>query len=353
VDVQSNISVAGGYDQRGGERGLENTPGQRPQAAEEQLQMGGGLTRAIAKITQRQTDATLDRELDWQARVGGDATKVAAFKEQVLNQQGFRAFAFMKGTSPVIHMAHSIGSFFGLSGLATDVQGKQIAFVGDRVQGRQPIPFVLPPQNAWTWARVRYLADMERYVEHYSDDANKDKLWITGAGDNDLTERQLPRLLALPTVVAEFVAKQGGTCLPYNVSNFITSYIEAGTAQVSVEKWDLLLQWCLAASQVGTDGSSLLKLGAPEPALCQDEEFLEWCGHKLATTLGREPESHQANRGGPQDNIHLVQRITENMGRSFVAGVQALAPTIVGATRQGGILDRDTGGEGMGGRMYS
>ena len=41
VDVQSNISVAGGYDQRGGERGLENTPGQRPQAAEDQLQMGG------------------------------------------------------------------------------------------------------------------------------------------------------------------------------------------------------------------------------------------------------------------------------------------------------------------------
>ena len=113
---------------------------------------------------------------------------------------------------------------------------------------------------------------------------------------------------------------------------FITAHIEAGTAQVPVEKWDLILQWCLAASQTGTDGSSLLKLGAPEPALCQDEEFLEWCSNKLATTLGRKQEAHGANRAGPQDNIHLIQRITENMGRSFVAGVQALAPTIVGAT---------------------
>jgi hypothetical protein len=259
----------------------------------------------------------------------------------------------MKGASPVIHVAHSIGSFFGLSGLATDVQGKQIAFIGDRIQGRQPTPFILPPQNAWTWTRVKYLADMARCTEHYSDESNRSKLWTTGAGDDDLVELQLPRLLALPTVVAEFVVKNGGTCLPHTVITFINTHIEAGTVQVPVEKWNLILQWCLAASQTGTDGSSLLKLGAPEPALCQDEEFLEWCSNRLATTLGREQVAHQPSRAGPHDNLHLVQHITENMGRSFVAGVQALAPTIVGATRQGGVGERDFGGEGMGGRMYS
>ncbi len=41
-------------------------------------------------------------------------------------------FAFMKGKSPAIHMAHSIGAFYGLSGMAIEVQGKQIAFVGDK-----------------------------------------------------------------------------------------------------------------------------------------------------------------------------------------------------------------------------
>ncbi len=56
---------------------------------------------------------------------------------------------------------------------------------------------------------------------------------------------------------------------------------------------------------------------------------------------------------GAQDSIQLVERITANMGKSFVAGVQALAPTIVGATIQGGAYERDSGGEGMGGCMHS
>jgi len=46
-----------------------------------------------------------------------------------------------------------------------------------------------------------------------------------------------------------------------------------------------------------------------------------------------------------------VQQITTNMGRSFLAGVQALAPTIAGAARLGG-----TGKEGaddVGGKLYS
>jgi hypothetical protein len=52
------------------------------------------------------------------------------------------------------------------------------------------------------------------------------------------------------------------------------------------------------------------------------------------------------------ENINLVERITANMGRSFVEGVQALAPTIVGATRHGVGGDRESG-EGMGGKLYS
>jgi hypothetical protein len=63
-----------------------------------------------------------------------------------------------------------------------------------------------------------------------------------GAGENDLTEKQLPRLLALPTVVAEFIAKQGGACLPHTMMAFITAHIDAVTAQVPVEKWDLILE---------------------------------------------------------------------------------------------------------------
>ncbi len=92
----------------------------------------------------------------------------------------------------------------------------------------------------------------------------------------------------------------------------------------------------------------------PEPALCQDSEFLEWCKLRLAATLGRERRqlAPQGTREG-QDNLHLVERITSNMGRSFMAGVQALALIIAGAARQGVPYERDSSGNGMGGRLYS
>jgi hypothetical protein len=49
----------------------------------------------------------------------------------------------------------------------------------------------------------------------------------------------------------------------------------------------------------------------------------------------------------------MVKRITTNMGRSFLAGVQALAPTLAGAARQVGIGDKDSGGDDVGGKLYS
>ncbi len=179
-------------------------------------------------------------------------------------------------------------------------------------------------------------------------------MWVTGATEDELTEQQLPRLLALPTFVAEFLVQKGGACLPHTLRNFVTTPIDGGDSQVPPDKWQLVLDWCLAASQGSADGSSILNLGSPEPALCQDNKFLEWCELHLASTLGKDWHqlAPQGTREG-QDNLHLVKRITSNMGWSFMAGVQALSPTIAGAAQQGGPYKRDSGGNGMGGRLYS
>ena len=45
----------------------------------------------------------------------------------------------------------------------------------------------------------------------------------------------------------------------------------------------------------------------------------------------------------------MVERITNNMERSFLAGVHALAPTLAGAARQVGIGNKDSGGTTWGG----
>jgi hypothetical protein len=74
----------------------------------------------------RNNDAIIEHELDWQGNIEGEYNKIATFRDQAISQMTFRAFAFMKGKSPAVHMAHSVGQFFGMSGLAVDVQGKLI-----------------------------------------------------------------------------------------------------------------------------------------------------------------------------------------------------------------------------------
>ncbi len=93
---------------------------------------GGGIAARLYTTTSRNDMATIEQELDWQGRVESDATKCSTFRDQALNQTTFRAFAFMKSKSPVVHMAHSIGQFFGMTGLALDIQGKHIDLIGGR-----------------------------------------------------------------------------------------------------------------------------------------------------------------------------------------------------------------------------
>ena len=63
------------------------------------------------------------------------------------------------------------------------------------------------------------------------------------------------------------------------------------------------------------------------------------------TTMGAQVQ------GGGGD-LHMVERITNNMERSFLAGVHALALTLAGATRQVGLGHKDKGGDDFGGTLY-
>ena len=166
---------------------------------------GGAIAARIDQINNKNEDTVIERELNWQSRVEGDNQKITAFRDQAVNQTAFRAFAFMKGKSPALHLVHSVGQFYGMSGLAVDVQGKCIGFIGDRGNGRNPFPFILPTQNAWSWARVQTLNDTAAFTQFYADADNTDKLWTTGATGGELSELTLPRMLALPTCVAEFI----------------------------------------------------------------------------------------------------------------------------------------------------
>jgi hypothetical protein len=65
-------------------------------------------------------------------------------------------------------------------------------------------------------------------MTHYESVENCDKLWATGGGDPDVIEAALPWLLALLTFIAEFLCKQGGTCLLHKLQNYIRDHIDLG-----------------------------------------------------------------------------------------------------------------------------
>ena len=103
-------------------------------------------------------------------------------------------------------------------------------------------------------------------------------------------------------------------CLPHKLRTFVKERIDGGASQLSPEKWQLLLDWCVTSAQE-QNGTSLLNIGSTDPALCQDHEFLDWCDQRIEITLGAAPRATmgQAQGGGGRD-LHLVQQITSNMG---------------------------------------
>ena len=192
---------------------------------------GGAIAARIKRITKCQEDETIRHELDWQSKVEEDQAKSNAFCNQVVNQTTLQAFAFMKGKSPVVHMPHSVGQFFGMSGLVTEVQGKYIGHIGDRGNGRYPVPFILPTQNTWVWPWVKHVTNKAVFENHFVDKNNWEHLWTTGANKNkdNLTEKLLPQLLALPSFFAEYIQTQGGTCLPHSLYLYIREPLDRDT----------------------------------------------------------------------------------------------------------------------------
>ena len=181
----------------------------------------------------------MGRELAWQREVKGDAAKVTAFKAQVVGLQTFRAFAFMKPKSPLMHFAHSVGQYYGFSGLSPELQDRHIAFVGDRTaDGGAPMPVVLPVKKAWDWARVTACMDVGAFITHYNGEGTGNKLWGTPGGQQ--REILLPRMLAMPNVMMAVLVQQG-PCLPHQMRQAVKDYMDGGGTQLDQSDWQLVL----------------------------------------------------------------------------------------------------------------
>ena len=87
----------------------------------------------------------------------------------------------------------------------------------------------------------------------YSDDTNANKLWTPGQHDAQLVDVMLLCMLALPHFLTDFIVDTGH-CLPHVLHKKLTEHIDGEESQLPQNEWQLILNWCLAASQTMRTG---------------------------------------------------------------------------------------------------
>mmetsp|Transcript_28917 Transcript_28917/g.61069 ORF Transcript_28917/g.61069 Transcript_28917/m.61069 type:complete len:140 (+) Transcript_28917:837-1256(+) len=132
-----------------------------------------------------------------------------AFRDDVLMFQGLCGFEMMMPGNQKIQAVHSMRTFLNFAHVGT-LNGKAIAFLGDRTQFRTPMPVLLPVQKPWEWTAEKIAGDAAQFATHFGDEANKIKFWKSG-GESESDNVSAPCLLSLPTRFLRF-CEQGDGC---------------------------------------------------------------------------------------------------------------------------------------------
>ena len=85
------------------------------------------------------------------------------------------------------------------------------------------------------------------FTTHYDDDLNSNKLWTSVVAGAQLTEVCVPRLLALPHFLTDYLMEVEH-CLPHMLRKWIAEHINGDDSQLPQDEWKLLLDWCLMAT---------------------------------------------------------------------------------------------------------
>jgi hypothetical protein len=255
-----------------------------------------GVLHAIDKVTNRSTAQRLKNEFKWQWTSGTNNTK--KFKEEALTPgQGIKIYGFVQEDSPVIQFIHGLGRFFD-SEAPPEVQGKPIAFLGDRTRFGEPRPIIPPAESTWNWKTVTVNEDAAAWATHQSLDENEGKLWASAGGL--AAEVSMPRLVYLPSVVAKFVATKPRTA--WEVHQFLDEKVQQDESDIVAEDVVDLKSWLLTVGQTAGAKGLALKM---DPVVTTASVFEEWAfghvnsylGEKGAAVQQQEQPTPTANQG--------------------------------------------------------
>lgn len=192
--------------------------------------------------------------------MGGDTAKINQWKEIRGSIQEFKAYLFIKQGSCFVTVVHSQMKFAAISAATLHLQGRIIGFVGDRTTTREPTPILLPQLKTWQWVKDTVATDGPALIKHFEDDTLRNGTLWRGKGGEEIAKQEIqaPRLVVIPLWLLERIRQEGRALMPYEILRVILKHVEEVNTQAYADAWDLVVAWCIMASQGCKDRESLL-----------------------------------------------------------------------------------------------
>ena len=304
-----------------------------------------GLRAALAALgAEAMREDVFRQELLWQQQGRGDKTLAATFRDEAVAQQGVVVFGLMVPGSAHVHLLHSVAKFFGgAMGGPAEVRGKVLGFLGDDDEYGPPDLVMPQPQKAWSWAKVNWVADGVPFAAFHADPVTRGQLWAPASMPD--TE-ELPRLLYLPTALADWAAQEPRT--PFELREELTRRMTANGSQVKAAEGRLALDWCLAAGQSAGQDSSILALDCTG-VKAVDRAVKKWKYDRLRMTMGDgmpPPQPQQTQHPPLPDPYAAMAQMATQLGKAVGDSLKPLA-------RQQQRAEATVGAEGRKKTLYS
>jgi hypothetical protein len=108
-------------------------------------------------------------KLDWQQNAVADRSKQGPFKEKAKTLQSFAAFLIICPQLGYVMCIHSTHVYHPLAGSPLELNGKVVAFIGDKTDTRVPIPVKLPPRSSFEFSQLKVVDDSRLMGDAYKE----------------------------------------------------------------------------------------------------------------------------------------------------------------------------------------
>jgi hypothetical protein len=156
--------------------------------------------------------------------VVADRSKQGPFKEKAKTLQSFGAFLIMRPQLGYLMCLHSTHVYHLSARSPSELDGKVVAFIGDRTATRIPSPVKLPPRSPFEFPQLKVVDDPCLMEEAYKESGVTGTLWQP-LGTVTKQPMMVPRMLALPNIGFKILHAMGGQVMPHELHKAITSYI--------------------------------------------------------------------------------------------------------------------------------